>query len=98
MSTDYFGTNASDIMDKSQIFPHWYTHTDGRPEVLLKIPKSAISSARVPKPLGDSFPIGLNHLLNFIQPQEPEGQGSLWDLLRRGMIVGLFHLRDKAED
>lgn len=65
MSTDYFGTSAQEIMDRSQIFPHWYTHTGNAPEVLLKIPTSAISSARIPRPLGDSLSVGVEPFADF---------------------------------
>ena len=53
MTFDNPGLDPKISMDKSQVFDHWGQH-----EVLLKIPASEVINARVPRPLGDSHPIG----------------------------------------
>lgn len=53
MTFDHPGLDPKVSMDKSQVFDHWGQH-----EVVLKIPKSEVIDARVPRPLGDSHPIG----------------------------------------
>ncbi|MEJ2076080.1 MAG: RHS repeat-associated core domain-containing protein, partial [Reinekea sp.] len=60
MSTDYVGTDPSVLMDKGQIFTQW-----GEPEVLLKIPTSALDTAKVPRPLGNSLSTGWEPLTEF---------------------------------
>jgi hypothetical protein len=47
-------------MDRGQIFAAW-----GEPEVLLRIPTSALDSAVVPRPLGGSLSVGWEPFTEF---------------------------------
>jgi hypothetical protein len=60
MTTDYVGLDPQVLMDRGQVFQHW-----GEPEVLLKIPTSAINSATVPRPLGNSLSVGWEPFTDF---------------------------------
>jgi hypothetical protein len=53
MSTENVGNDIATLMDRGQIFQQW-----GEPEVLLRIPTSEISSAVVPRPLGNKLTVG----------------------------------------
>ncbi|MFL0809014.1 MAG: DUF6531 domain-containing protein [Agarilytica sp.] len=53
MTFDDVGMDPKVNMDKSQVFDHW-----GEPDVLLKIPKSEIVDARVPRPFGGTLEKG----------------------------------------
>lgn len=53
MSTEYVGLDPKILMDRGQVFPHW-----GTPEVVLKIPTSAITKATVPRPFGNKSDVG----------------------------------------
>lgn len=60
MTTDDVGLDPQVLMDRGQVFQHW-----GEPEVLLKIPTSAINSATVPRPLYNSLSVGWEPFTDF---------------------------------
>ena len=53
MSTDFVGLDPKILMDRGQVFPHW-----GQPEILIRIPASAVTKASVPRPFGDKLKVG----------------------------------------
>ncbi|TCS41139.1 RHS repeat-associated core domain-containing protein [Reinekea marinisedimentorum] len=53
MTFDDVGLDPAVTMDKSQVFEEW-----GKHEVLLKIPTSEVTGAKVPRPFGNSLEVG----------------------------------------
>ncbi|MGJ0430909.1 hypothetical protein [Methylobacter sp.] len=60
MTTDFVGLDPKVLMDRGQVFPAW-----GEPEVLLRIPTSALDNAVVPRPLGESLSAGWEPFTEF---------------------------------
>lgn len=52
-TADDLGLDARSIMDEAQVFDHW-----GEPDVLVRVPTSEITSAKVPRPFGNSHEVG----------------------------------------
>jgi len=74
------GMSSRSIMDRFQIFKHWRT-----PDVILRIPKSALDYVAVPRPLGGALQIGWEPFTDFY-PAAGSGGGrqflgttSTWD-------------------
>lgn len=53
LTTDYLGLDQGLVMEQSQVFSHW-----GEPDVMLRIPTSALGPATVPRPFGNSLSTG----------------------------------------
>jgi RHS repeat-associated protein len=73
MSTDFVGTDPAVLMDRGQVFQHW-----GAPDVLLKIPTSAIDYAAVPRPLGGNLSVGWEPETSFYPAAGTGGQNQFF--------------------